>query len=985
MKKYLFLLALALPLAVHAETAPDEKVTAETALDSSASTLIAPDDTEMDEGTEKPKKTFVEKLPAPIRWIIRNWSASDQRYAVSSFYNWTAQLMNTTSFEWINLNTPQGMELNMRSRVSHRLGPYFGWRFLMFGSTVDLSFLGKGSNKRKNEFTLSINSHLFNIDLIRRRTGGDFRVRKMVYHDPVYGELNIRDVLDSDEIGDYTKNSITGININHFVNHLKYSNPAAFTQGAIQLRSAGSPVVGIGYTRQKVETESASIFGALGLLMLEDGHGNQLVDESKQRELDQLSEQNEEEYDRQVTDLIRTGWGNLKTMDADGANTIRGFLTNRIPSTTTIDDWHIQLGYAYNLVFSRRLLLGLSAIASPGLKRVRSNNDDSYVSQNAELFSQIIQDVDGRTVSPDEFRYHFSDTHFNVNTFFKASLTYNFNRWCAGVIGQLSNYFYNNKGMKVNNGFGSVAVYLNYSFGRRKEYRYNGEHRQEYIQAALTQRHIAEMRDTMPAGNINKGESYADSLGKTPYYHKDVIEMGINGCDLVRGPEGKFGWFEIEDGYVTPRQDTDGRLKEGTRLEIDENGRFVVEAGHDKNFRTGNWWKSQLDVNQIPNQWYPEMLHYALRGKMTLYLRGRIFGTKKPVKLVLDDFYVNHGKESKSFYQVGIKSFYSRSAYSIEGSTEINGRKFRIYIEQKKSGKFTQMYISRIVPADSEWMSKLSDSRRISTLSIPGTHDAGTASLYESSVVNTAHTQNFSVTAQLYDGVRAFDIRLKNNLKYGHMFACREGFDSTMVDWDRFLTEHPGEVIIAMIGIDGGGKWNPVLTRNYKKLIAKYPHRFVENFDASTTLGDVRGKILVIRRQEDCPFGKLLKFSDNAVFDYDCFRVEDVYKEHKTWKKAKIVEKHIREAFENDDPNKWFITFNSVAWDPRHHIPYAYAWGGKARNIRRPLNKALREAVDLKDYNDFGIVFLDFYNDHGEQPQLVHAIIDSNYHEGDVE
>ena len=170
-----------------------------------------------------------------------------------------------------------------------------------------------------------------------------------------------------------------------------------------------------------------------------------------------------------------------------------------------------------------------------------------------------------------------------------------------------------------------------------------------------------------------------------------------------------------------------------------------------------------------------------------------------------------------------------------------------------------------------------------------------------------------------------------------------------------------------------------------KKLIAKYPHRFVENFDASTTLGDVRGKILVIRRQEDCPFGKLLKFSDNAVFDYDCFRVEDVYKEHKTWKKAKIVEKHIREAFENDDPNKWFITFNSVAWDPRHHIPYAYAWGGKARNIRRPLNKALREAVDLKDYNDFGIVFLDFYNDHGEQPQLVHAIIDSNYHEGDVE
>lgn len=928
------------------------------------------------------KKNFFEKLVsfAPIKWIVNNWSDSDPRYALPSFYNWAGQIQNTTSFEWINMETPQGMDLHMRSRVSNRLGPYFGWRFLFFGATVDVSAIGKGANKRKDEFTLSINSCLFNIDLIRRRTGGDFVMHKLTYQDPVYGTLDLKSELGNVDLGDYTKNSLTGVNINYFVNHRRYSNPAAFSNGAIQLRSVGSPIIGLGYTHQKVETESANLFGTMGLMMLTDENGNALVDNNRFNELEQIYEQDKGAYDAEVSSLLRRGWRNMK--GAEG-NTVRAFLTNRIPTVTTIDDWHLQLGFAYNLVFSRRLLLGLSAIVSPGLKRVHSNNEGGYIYQHAETFSNIIQDVEGRTVAPEDFRYSFSDTHFNVNTFLRASLTFNFNRWRAGVNTSFSNYFYNNKGMKVSNGFGSAEVYVGYCFGRKKDYRYNGKLRQEYIQAALTPRQIAEMRDTMPKSNIDLGPTYVDSLGKTPRYHKDVFELGINGCDLVRGPEGKYGWYEIEDGYVTPRQDTEGRLRKGVKLELDEDGRFEVEAGHDKNFRTGNWWRSQLSLDQIPDPWYPEMLHYALRGKLTLYLRGRIFGTKKPVKLELDDVYLNHGKESKSFSQIAIKSFRSRSSYSIEGEREINGRRFRIYIEQKKLGKFTQMYISHIAPANAEWMSKLSDSRPVSSISIPGTHDAGTASLYESAVVNTAHTQNFSVPAQLYDGVRAFDIRLKKNLKYGHTFECREGFDSTMVEWDRFLNEHPSEVIIAMIGVDGGGKWDPELIKNYQQLIKQYPHRFVENFDAHTTLGEVRGKILVIRRQEDCPFGKLLKFSDNAVFNYDCFRVEDVYKEHKTWRKAKVVEKHIREAFEDETYDKWYITFNSVAWSPRRHIPYAYAWGGG--HIRRPLNKALREAIDMKDYSDFGIVFLDFYNDHGEQPQLVNTIISTNFYDEFVE
>ena len=921
----------------------------------------------------KPKENFGQKLLKPFKWIGKNWSAYDPRYSVPSFYNWVAQFQNTTSVEWVNMNTPQ-MNLDMRSKVSQRMGPYLGYSFLFYGYTIDLNSIGH-KTKRKNEFTLSINSNLVNIDLIRRRTGGDFMIRKFEYVDPVLGPMDFADVMEDENLGDYIKNSLTGFNLNYFINHKKYSNPAAFSNGAIQLRSVGSPIVGLGYTHQKVECDMGDVYSAVGAAFLMDEKFNPLITEEFANRLDELQENDPATFRKEFVQKIDEGWPMLLKLGDLG-----NLLTNNVPTTTTIDDWHLQLGYAYNLVFSRRLLLGLSAIASPGLKRVRANNAGSLPYEFADDLSAIIQKHEGKYVSPDEFRYNYNDTHFNLNFFARASLTFNFNRWRAGVNATFSNYYYKNNGMKINNMFGNACVYVGYCFGRKKEYRYNGRLRQEYIMAALTPKQIEEMKDTKPASNLDKGPSYLATMGKTRRYHHDEFKLNIEGCDLVLGPEGKYGWFEIQDGYVTPKQDTEGRLAPGKVLNIDEDGCFEVQAGHNSNFRTGNWWKSQLDIDQIPNQWYPEMLHYALRGKLTLYLRGRIFGTKKPVKMELEDFYVNHGKETQNFSQMGIMSFRSRSTYSIEGRAMVNGRECRVYIEQKNQGKTTLMYVSRVYAANAEWMSRLDDERPVSTISMPGTHDAGTASLPESPVVNTAHTQNFSVHAQLLDGVRAFDIRLKKDLRYGHMFACRERFDSTMVEWEQFLTEHPSEVIVAMIGVDGGGKWAPELIDNYKALIAKYPHRFVEKFDARTKLGDVRGKILVIRRQEDCPFGKLLKFSDNAVFDYDCFRVEDVYKEHKTWRKAKIVEKNIREAFENDDPDKWFITFNSVAWSPRRHIPYAYAWGGKAKNIRRPLNKALRETIELKDYADFGIVFLDFYNNHGENPQLVETIVDSNFH-----
>ncbi|MCQ2213890.1 MAG: DUF4421 family protein [Bacteroidaceae bacterium] len=968
-----------------------------------------------EDGTETvvKKKSFKDKLPKPIRWFLNNWSAYDPRYSTPSFYMWVGQFQNTFSNEWFSMRTSDGMDVTMSSKLSSKIGPQLGYSFLMYGYTIDLNAL-KGT-KRKNEFTLAINSNLLNVDIIRRRTGGDFRtiMAKSENFDFASGTMKSYDMTDrmkhyESMIDDLIEYDVTGININYFTNHKKYSNPAAFSNGAIQLRSVGSPILGFGYTRQKISTDinDAVVNSSINTVasMITPDQRRQLLDEAEKTNgrkfanIDDYTSYLTKLYDEDKNDLYCLNFSKIynnsllqpllfgkqiydehgMSMGLEDSGELHSIF-NSFPSVTTIDDWHLQLGYAYNLVFSRRLLLGVSLVASPGIKRIHYDNQWSlaYLTKN-ELWAAINSYYTfGSIGSPEDFVIDKKQTSFGTNLSARFSITYNYNRWRAGVNAIANAFLYKTNDITINNAYGSANVYVGYCFGRKKQYRWNGKDREAYITAALTKRQIEEMKDTMPQSNISKGSTYLSEFKKTKY-HTDHFNFDIIGCDLVKGPDGKYGTFEIQDGLVTQGQDTEERLKPGTILEMDKDGDFEVEVGHRLGFSAANWWKSQLKVSQTPTHWYPEMLHYGLRGKLTMYVRNHTFGTKQPVKVEIENFCINHGKETKQFFQIGAQDFYSHSSYSIIGTANVNNRLCRIYIESKKRGTRNYIYINRMKASGSTWMERIPDDRAIGRISMPGTHDAGTASLPESSLTHMSHTQNFTISEQLLDGIRAFDIRLKKNMKYGHTMTCREGFDETLVDIRQFLKDNPSEFLVAMIGSDEGGKWSDEMRHNFNQLTSQYKDLFIDDFDATTPISKVRGKVLVIRRQEGCPYGKLLKFTDNAVFENGGFCVEDVYKEHKTYKKIKLVEQHLRDAFENDNPNLWYITFNSIAWDPRHHKPYYSAWG--AVNVRKPMNKALREVIETKGYNNFGMVFLDFYNDHGDKPQLVESIINSNFH-----
>jgi hypothetical protein len=90
---------------------------------------------------------------------------------------------------------------------------------------------------------------MLGIDIYYRRTGNDYKIR----------QLYLGETINTDPIKgagfDGLTSSIKGFNIYYIFNHRRFSYPAAFSQSTIQRRSAGSPLLGIGYTRHTLEVD----------------------------------------------------------------------------------------------------------------------------------------------------------------------------------------------------------------------------------------------------------------------------------------------------------------------------------------------------------------------------------------------------------------------------------------------------------------------------------------------------------------------------------------------------------------------------------------------------------------------------------------------------------------------------------------------------------------------------------------------------------
>ncbi len=185
--------------------------------------------------------------------FIDAFDSIDSNYVQRIDYNFTAMLQATQNYEFYTLGTRDyASRLAFAQHPDLRIGPYFGWRWLFFGYTFDVTNLGIHSVKKGQKFEFSIYTSMLNFDLIYRKTGSDFFLRRVTGLGDEARSLQGSDTRFIDA-------SIIGANIYYNFNHRRFSSPAVFSQSTIQRRSAGSWQLGLGVTHHDIHYDYSAL------------------------------------------------------------------------------------------------------------------------------------------------------------------------------------------------------------------------------------------------------------------------------------------------------------------------------------------------------------------------------------------------------------------------------------------------------------------------------------------------------------------------------------------------------------------------------------------------------------------------------------------------------------------------------------------------------------------------------------------------------
>lgn len=193
------------------------------------------------------KKNVIQKNVDAAYKVVKSFNRIDTLYIEPQRYNYTVMLQNTNTYEYYRLNDKEGHSITFAPRTSVKIGPYFGWRWLFLGYTIDISHLGDDNTRQ--EFDVSLYSSKVGIDLFYHKTGDDYLIRSL----DLGKDANTSAIKKVHYDGLYS--SIKGFNAYYIFNHRKFSYPAAFSQSTVQRISCGSPLIGIGYTHHTLNVD----------------------------------------------------------------------------------------------------------------------------------------------------------------------------------------------------------------------------------------------------------------------------------------------------------------------------------------------------------------------------------------------------------------------------------------------------------------------------------------------------------------------------------------------------------------------------------------------------------------------------------------------------------------------------------------------------------------------------------------------------------
>ena len=165
------------------------------------------------------------------------------------------------------------------------------------------------------------------------------------------------------------------------------------------------------------------------------------------------------------------------------------------------------------------------------------------------------------------------------------------------------------------------------------------------------------------------------------------------------------------------------------------------------------------------------------------------------------------------------------------------------------------------VAGSADWMAGLDDALPLNQITLPGSHDSATQYVQ---LAFFSKCQSLSVTQQLEAGCRYLDIRLGDvepgedypKLKHGFtdcklsVFGDAMHFNDLLRECYAFLAQHPTETVIFAVKHEYGDEATAEFETEIDGFTSARPNFWLLT-DTVPTLGEARGKLVLLRRYED--------------------------------------------------------------------------------------------------------------------------------------
>ncbi len=270
------------------------------------------------------------------------------------------------------------------------------------------------------------------------------------------------------------------------------------------------------------------------------------------------------------------------------------------------------------------------------------------------------------------------------------------------------------------------------------------------------------------------------------------------------------------------------------------------------------------------------------------------------------------------------------------------------------------------------WMQAVPDSILISSINMPGSHDAGAR---YNGKHEKAQCQKLSISKQLKMGVRALDIRCRhqaNAFKIYHRSVDQQiNFEDVLSACEAFLKENPSECIIMSVKEEYVSEGcTQSFAETFQNYIQENPQLwFMEN--SFPRLGEVRGKIVVLQRfKSKGTMGIMAEhgWKDNAAFpihqDLD-LHIQDAYEVQTPLEKWQYLQAYLLKATQADNTS-FYLHFASGYMPLENDTDI--------ESVAAFVNGQLLQFFSEHQVEHMGIIMMDFVN-----KSLTKSLINTNF------